>query len=87
MGWGDPGWTSRPCQLPFTLQQPGWGLPGARVQWAVCQPGATWSLLYSVVAPAKASRSSQSRFAFKIEVSCEIANNSLPRVLRAFTGI
>lgn len=45
------------------------------------------SSLYSVVAAAKPAQPLSYRFAFKIEVPCEIANNSLPRVLKMFTGI
>lgn len=45
------------------------------------------SSLYSAVAAAKPSQPLSYRFAFKIEVSCEIANNSSLRVLKTFTGI
>lgn len=44
------------------------------------------SSLYSVVAAAKPSQPLSYRLAFKIEVSCETANNSLLRVLKMFTG-
>lgn len=81
--WGPPD----PCTRQEPLQK---ARPGARCRGpAGCLPGhpPCGLSLYSVDAAARPSRPRADRSAFKIEVSCETANNSSPRVLKTFAGI
>lgn len=93
--WGGMGTLTTPWGLPKSvtpsrsLSRRGSSgtLDDSRPSRPSAKPPTTWFLIIQCSHRCQAFGATLIPFAFKIEVSCETANNSLLRVLKTFTGI